>query len=307
MRRVFLLVGILLTGAVALVAIEFATGPVTLADLWSGAMIHYQGPRHPPTKTLVYKETPTRPLRIHVFEATSEVPGATLVLIHGGGFHSGWPDEFFPLATALAGLGHTVFVPEYRLQRVDAVAYPEELEDCRDALAWVEGEAASFGGDPAKLVLGGSSAGAHLAAALVTLPSERVRNGPRPMGLILTAPYLDSADHSARFELEPPSGGVLSRMFSSPPRDVFEGRSAELSPRAHLHPDMPPALVLAGKEDRLWPSGRQFCEAMWKQGVSCVARAFPEAGHAFALKGQEHHDAAIRAIRTTLSRWLASG
>ena len=304
MRIVFALVGCLFAGVVVLIAIEFAMGSISLADLRAGALINYHGPRYPPTVVRIYKQTPTRALRIHIFEATSADPGATVVLFHGGGFHSGWPDEFFPLATALAGFGHTVFVPEYRLQRADGVAYPQELEDCRDAVAWVEREAASFGGDPAALVLGGSSAGAHLAAALVTFPDEVARFSRWPRGLLLSSPYLDSSDESAQFEREPPRRGPLARLLSSPPRDVFEGRSKKFSPRAHLHAEMPPTLVLAGENDRLWPPGREFCEAMRNLGVDCISRAFPGAEHAFALKGQEHHDAVVEEIRTTLRRWL---
>jgi acetyl esterase len=304
-RRLLVLGSTLIAGFIMLIVIEFAMGPVRLVDLWSAAMINYQGPRHPPTTTRVYKETPTRPLRMNVFEAVPGRSGATIVLIHGGGFHSGWPEELFPMATALADIGHTVFVPEYRLQRADAVGYPEELEDCRDAVAWVDREASSFGGDPTKLVLGGSSAGAHLAAALVTLPNEVMRTDRWPLGLLLTAPYLDSTDDSARFEREPLRQGLLGRMLSAPPKDVFVGRSEDFSPRAHLHAQMPPALVLAGEEDRLWPPAREFCEAMAALGVDCVSRAFRGAGHAFALKGQAHHDAAIEEIQASLSTWLA--
>ncbi len=292
-------------GAIVLVAIEFALGPVRLMDLHAGALIQYHGSRHPPTLTRVYKETPTRPLNMHVFEARPNPAGATVVLIHGGGFHSGWPEEFFPLATALALAGHTVFVPEYRLQRADGVAYPQELADCRDAVAWVVRESSSFGGDPTKLVIGGNSAGAHLAAALVTLPNRGTGGDPRPLGLLLTAPYLDSADPSARFEREPPRRGPVGRLLSAPPRDVFEGRSQEFSPRAHLRADMPPVLVLAGEEDRLWPAVREFCEAMRKLGADCESHAYPDAGHAFSLKGQAHHDAVVQEIRETLQRWLA--
>jgi acetyl esterase len=304
MQRFLLFIAGLVGLFVLLIGIEFAMGPVTIADLRSAVLINYHGPRNPPAKVLAYKQTPTRPLRMHVFEAGSNHSGATVVLFHGGGFHSGWPDEFFPLATALAERGHTVFVPEYRLQRADGVAYLQELEDCRDALVWVAREAASYGGDPTKLVLGGSSAGAHLAAGLVTFPAERTLVSPPPLGLVLTAPYLDSSERSAKFESEPPAQGPLSRWLSPAPSDVFEGRSEEFSPRHHLHEQIPPVLVLAGEEDPLWPPGEEFCNAVRDRGVECRSRAFPGAGHAFSLKGQEHHAAAIEEIQEALERWL---
>jgi hypothetical protein len=47
---------------VLLIGIEFAMGPVTIADLRSAVLINYHGPRNPPAKVLAYKQTPTRPL-----------------------------------------------------------------------------------------------------------------------------------------------------------------------------------------------------------------------------------------------------
>ena len=278
-----------------------------LGDLKNGAVIVYNGPRHPPTQSRVYKETATRGLEMHVFQPGQAVgvSGATVVLFHGGGFHSGWPDELFPLATELAKAGHSVFVPAYRLQRADRVVYPQQLEDCRDAVAWVVRHAADYGADPQKLVIGGSSAGAHLAAAVVTLPREDGQAFPDALGLILSAPYLDSADASANFERTSPNAGPIARWLLGEPVDVFEGRSPDYSPRGHLHASMPPALVMAGERDRLWPPGREFCDAMREIGRACRAKAYPNAGHAFALAGFENFRPMVSDVLAALDRWLA--
>ena len=305
MRKLAIAVtGLLVAGGV-LGWILLPDGMGILDNLTSGATIVWYAPDFPPDESLDYKQTPTRALQVHVFRRDADTkPGATVVLFHGGGFHSGWPDELFPLASQLAAAGHTVFVPEYRLQRKDGVAYSDELEDSRDAVAWVQAAATSFGGDPAKLVIGGSSAGAHLAAAVVTLPRDDGTPHPAAIGLLLSAPYLDSADASERFEARARERGMIEVLLLGEAHDVFEGRGAELSPRAHLHAGMPPTAVMAGAHDRLLAPGREFCEAMNALGVDCHAKAYPGAGHAFALFGYDNYEMYVRDVLAALERWL---
>jgi acetyl esterase/lipase len=69
---------------------------------------------------------------------------------------------------------------------------------------------------------------------------------------------------------------------------------------------MPPVLVLAGEEDPLWGPAREFCEAVRGMGVDCRSRAYSGAGHAFSLKGQANHEAAVAEIQAALERWLAA-
>jgi len=306
MRPVILVVGLFVAIGVAAMVVAMPSGMAT--NLRHAAVILWNGPRHPPTQSLVYKETASRPLALHFFapdpSAPTEPSRATVVLFHGGGFHSGWPEELFPLASRLAGAGHAVFVPEYRLQRSDGADYAQELTDCRDAVAWVEGEAAGFGADPTRLVLGGSSAGAHLAASLVALPPAEGGTSADPLGLILSAPYLDSAEASERFEAREPPEGWLQRRFAGPSVDVFGGRSRDFSPRAHLHAEMPPVRIMAGAEDRLWPPALEFCEALRALGADCAAKSYPGAGHGFALIGYEHHEAFVSDVLAAIEDWL---
>lgn len=290
-----------------LLAIEFALGPVTVDNLISARLIHKAAARNPPDESVVFKETPTRPLSVHVFRAEAgRGPGATVVLIHGGGFHSGWPDELFPLASRLAEVGHTVFVPEYRLQRADGVTYPAEFDDCRDAVDWVARNAGDYDARDDVMVLGGSSAGAHLAAAIVTLEDPEGRPAPELIGLVLTAPYLDSAGFSERLRSAPPQGGPITRLLGAKPEDVFEGVSERYSPREHLHPGLPPMLVLVGEEDPLWPPAREFCDAVRALGVDCQGHAFPGATHGFALEGLPDHEAVVEAVRERIGAWTAA-
>jgi acetyl esterase/lipase len=301
-----LAIGLLVFLALAIALGWLLLPPGLVANLKHGATIVRSGRAHPADESRSYKQTPTRPLQMHIFRRDEGAPaGATVLLFHGGGFHSGWPEEYFPLAYRLKAAGHSVFVAEYRLQRADGVAYPEELADCRDAVAWLQARAADFGGDAAKLVIGGSSAGAHLAAAVLTLPREDGSPQPEPIGLILQAPFVDSGDASERFAARGDPGPV-ARWLMGEPRDVFEGRSREYSPREHLRADLPPTVMLVGEDDRLHPPARAFCENLSTLGVDCRVTTYPDVGHAFALYGYEHHEAFVQDVLAAIDRWLAA-
>ena len=86
--------------------------------------------------------------------------------LHGGAFR--WGDkrrEARPLIGHLAGRGMLCASADYRLQ--PSVAYEEQLADVLAAIAWVRTHAREYGGDPERIFLVGSSAGAYLAVDAV--------------------------------------------------------------------------------------------------------------------------------------------
>ena len=296
----------LITLAVLMAAMVLVVPSGLIGSLMDGAMILRAGGRFPPDASRVYKPTPTRPLEMHIFKprpGDSDAKGVTAVLFHGGGFHSGWPEEYFPLARALADAGHTAFVPQYRLQRADGATWTDEFEDVLDAIEWTRAHAAEFGADPERLVLGGSSAGAHLAAAAVTVPAPDGRHPPAAIGLLLSAAYVDSGDASQRSRERAANASFMARALLGEPQDVFGGRSLAYSPRAHLHAAMPPTLMMLGEDDRLWPAASAFCDAMNELGGRCRAKAYPNAGHAFAIFGYENYELMVQDSLAALAAW----
>jgi arylformamidase len=87
-----------------------------------------------------------------------------VVFIHGGYWRSlGRADSAF-MASMLAAQGIATAVPDYRL--APKASMGEIVQDCRMALAYLWQNAEALGIDPARIVVTGSSAGGHLAAAL---------------------------------------------------------------------------------------------------------------------------------------------
>lgn len=101
-------------------------------------------------------------------EARATIPA--VLVIHGGGWAGG--DKTDPreinLCTTLARHGHAAFSFNYRLGSKEhpAVAWPQNILDCRAATRWLCANAGRLGLDATRLGVIGSSAGGHLAALL---------------------------------------------------------------------------------------------------------------------------------------------
>ncbi|MGB7760593.1 MAG: carboxylesterase family protein [Bryobacteraceae bacterium] len=106
-----------------------------------------------------------------------------LVYFHGGGFTAGSGDEPRYDGTNFARKGIVVVTVNYRLDAFGFLAHSEltaespnkasgnyGMLDQVSALQWVHRNIAAFGGDPAKVTIGGESAGSMAVSALIASP-----------------------------------------------------------------------------------------------------------------------------------------
>ncbi len=123
--------------------------------------------------------------------AAEDLPG--FVYFHGGGMVGGSIETHDLVAAALAQTtGCRLVSVDYRL--APEHPFPAAIEDAIAATRWVSEQAASLGIDPARLVVGGDSAGATLAAVVC---QESLRSGgPAISGQCLICPVLDFEDTS---------------------------------------------------------------------------------------------------------------
>ena len=93
----------------------------------------------------------------------ADTPGAPVfVCIHGGYWRALSSKDFSGIALGLQPLGITAVVINYALCPV--VTLDEITRQARAAVAWVLRRIDKHGGDPARIAIGGHSAGAHLTA-----------------------------------------------------------------------------------------------------------------------------------------------
>lgn len=115
------------------------------------------------TRDIVYAEGERRRLDVYRPRAAGK-PAPVVVFFYGGGWEEGDKAIYPFLGASLAARGIVAVIPDYRVY--PAVRFPGFLEDAALAVRWVRDNALRFGGDPARMVLMGHSAGAHIAAML---------------------------------------------------------------------------------------------------------------------------------------------
>lgn len=207
-----------------------------------------------------------------------KVDGAYLY-IHGGGWVLGTADSNDPRLESLSNsLNLAVLSVEYRLAPEDP--YPAGPDDCEAAALWLAKNAQSeFGTD--KLLIGGDSAGAHL--AVVALLRLRDKHGVRSYrGANLGYGVYDvSGTPSTRnwgdeaIILSTSGMKWFGDHFVAPERQ----REPDVSPLyAGLH-DLPPALFVVGTHDPLIDDST-FMHARWiAAGNEAELEVFPGGVH----------------------------
>jgi arylformamidase len=118
------------------------------------------------------------------------------VFIHGGAWRAGLAKTYSAPAETFIRAGAHYVVPDFVwVQDADGSLFPMADQVCR-AIVWVYQNAASFGGDPDRLYVGGHSSGAHLAAVALTadwpnefgLPANIIKGGLCSSGMYDLAP-----------------------------------------------------------------------------------------------------------------------
>lgn len=182
--------GIADEGGAAFLGIPFAAPPVGRRRLaapapvepWSGVRdAREHGPTAvQPEQGFTLIPEPVVPgddcLNLNVFTPDPGAGGLpVLVWIHGGGFVSGCNRSPWYRGSRFARDGVVVVAVNYRLgvegfAAVEGAPPNRGVLDWLAALAWVQRNIAAFGGDPARVTVGGQSAGAAAAVTLLTMP-----------------------------------------------------------------------------------------------------------------------------------------
>ncbi len=207
-----------------------------------------------------------------------------LVYFHGGGFTFGDLDTHDGVCRLLCRhAGAHVLAVDYRL--APEHPFPAAVEDARAALAWAHANAAELGADPARVGVGGDSAGGNLAAVAAQLAAHD--GGPAPVLQLLIYPTVDFTTRRRSRELF--GEGFL---LSNQQMDWFEanylgpGSEPASDPRASplLAEDLSglaPAFVVTAAFDPLRDEGEEYARALQAAGTAATLRRFPGFIHAF--------------------------
>lgn len=222
------------------------------------------------------------PVRIYRADPARAHRGA-LVYFHGGGWVIGGLDSHDETARRLcAGSGCTVIGVDYRL--APETRYPGAMIDCFDATTWVAREAASLGIDPARIAVGGDSAGGNLAAAVAL--RARDTGGPAIAFQLLVYPVADANFETGSYRANA-TGYLLTRSGMQWFWDHYVP-SAEARKEPYAAPlqakslrGLPPALVITAEFDPLRDEGEAYAEALAAAGVDTGLTRYDGVVHGF--------------------------
>ncbi len=220
--------------------------------------------------------------RLYVPDGAAE-PGPLLVFFHGGGWVIGDLDTHDgPCRFLAANSGARVLAIDYRL--APEHPFPAAAEDAGAAYAWASANAGRLGADPARIAVGGDSAGGNLAAVAALHARDK---GLTPPAMQLLIYPVTAADEELPSRRTFGDGFLLTR----PDMDFFEGNylpagSDRSDPRVSvLHADLrglPPAYLAIAGFDPLRDEGIAFARRLEEGGVPVSLRLHPGLVHTFA-------------------------
>ena len=176
--------------------------------------------------------------RLDIYRPPGDPQSAPVVVfVHGGSWATGSKSGYSWVGRALAARGYLTIVPDYRL--VPEGRYPGFVEDTARAIAWTHLNAVRYGGDPARLAVGGHSAGAYNAIQAVVAPQ------------FLRAAGSDRSIVRALIDLSGPVDFLPLDTRAS--IDAFGHVADDALPRtqpvAWIDAETPPLLIVHGTED----------------------------------------------------------
>ncbi|MEU5860767.1 MULTISPECIES: alpha/beta hydrolase [unclassified Nonomuraea] len=225
-------------------------------------------------------------VRVRLYRPAQEGTGRPgLYWIHGGGMIVGVPEvDEATMIDYVERLGVVVVSVDYRL--APEHPHPAPVEDCYAGLVWTAKNADELGIDPARLAVGGASAGGGLAAATVLL--ARDRGGPEVAFQLLVCPMLDDRNTtpSSREFTEAVVwdraanlygwSALLGERTGGPdvPPYAAPARAEDLS-------GLPPAFIDVGELEVFRDEDIDYAQRLARAGVSTEFHLYPGAFHGF--------------------------
>lgn len=197
-------------------------------------------------------------------------PKSMMVLFFGGGWISGSSLQFCKYAEELARYGMVVALPKYRTLESDGTYVEVAIQDAIYAVEHLSVLGKELGIPAGKMVVGGGSAGGHLALSTVLFDHfipEHFQAKEEITSLVLFNPGVDLSWAKSKNKA----------LMGSP------YLADELSPMVYVKEGMPSTIIFHGESDTTVPivSVREFEKKMAERGNDCQVIGYEGKNHGF--------------------------
>lgn len=224
--------------------------------------------------------------RLDVYQRRGHPTGAPILIhLHGGGFRSGRKSFYArALLQEFAREGWVCISASYRLR--PRAAFQDFVVDVKRVITWAREHASEHDADPSRLVVAGSSAGAHLAVTAALTANDPTFQ-----------PGFEDSDTSVSAAIG--LYGYYGRIESGPQPS---------SPMDYAHPGAPPLLIAHGGQDTFVPPdlARQLATRVRAVSANPVVYAeLPGAQHSFDLVRSVRFEILIDGLQA-FAAWVRS-
>lgn len=227
---------------------------------------------------------PRGPIRLRIYRPDLADGRAVITYFHGSAFVICSIDTHDGLCRHLCLKAKAIVVSvDYGL--APEAPFPAGPDDSFAATGWVAANAESFGGDPARLIVAGDSAGATM--AIVTAMRARDAGTPAIVAQFLMYPVTDYPDSPPCSYAERGEGCGLTvaamrwgwDLYITNPQDRAHPHASPL--RARDLAGLPPAYILTAEYDLLRDEGKAFADRLSQVGVETTLVHYDDMNHGF--------------------------
>lgn len=228
---------------------------------------------------------PAGEIPVRLYRPAAAGPLPLLVHFHGGGWTICDLETHDPSCRNLANAaGCAVLAVDYRL--APEAKFPAAVEDCYAATCWAAENAAALGADPARIAVGGDSAGANLSAVVAQL--VRDRGGPRLVHQLLVypatdltfeTPYPSQSENAEGYFLTLAMIHWFTDHYLARPEDAKNPLVSPLLARDLS--GLAPATVITAELDPLRDEGEAYAAKLREAGVPVALRRWDGMIHGF--------------------------
>jgi len=217
---------------------------------------------------------------IHIYTPEGKGPFPVMVYYHGGGFVIADTKVYDASPRALAKMANAIMVSvDYR--RAPEHTFPAAPNDAFAAYEWVLAHAKEINGDPARVAVGGESAGGNLATVVSMM--ARDKKVALPVHQLLVYPVVNDDMNTPSYQknanakpLNKPMMAWFFKHYGGDPKNPYA-----LPMKAASLKGLPPATIVAAEIDPLLSEGKAYADKLQKDGVSVSYKEYSGVTHEF--------------------------